>query len=83
MVSSHVCNVSIPELVKTTHVIDKLSSGQSTVLTRGGGEGAGGGTPYLSRKKAILFTETSNIMVQKRVFSLYVTQKGVYATSGL
>ena len=33
MVSSHVCNASIPELVKTTHVIDKLLSGQSTVLS--------------------------------------------------
>ena len=48
MVSSHVCNASVPELVKTTHVIDKLLSGQPTVLIRGGGEG--GGTPYLSRK---------------------------------
>ena len=36
MVSSHVCNASIPELVKTTHVIDKLLSGKSTVLTKGG-----------------------------------------------
>ena len=37
MVSSHVCNASIPELVKTTHVIDKLLSGESTVLIREGG----------------------------------------------
>ena len=47
MVSSQVCNASIPELVKTTHVMDKLLSGQSTVLTR---EVGGDGTPYLSRK---------------------------------
>ena len=32
MVSSHVCNASISELVKPTHVIDKLLSGESTVL---------------------------------------------------
>ena len=37
MVSSHVCNASVPELVKTTHVIDKFLSGESTFLTRGGG----------------------------------------------
>ena len=37
MVSSHVCNASIPKLVKTMHVIDKLLSGESTLLTRGGG----------------------------------------------
>ena len=43
MVSSHVCNASIPELVKTTHVVDKLLLGQSTVLTRGVGVGGGGG----------------------------------------
>ena len=36
MVSSHGCNDSIPELVKTTHVLDKLLSGESTVLTRWG-----------------------------------------------
>ena len=48
MVSSHVCNASVPELVKTTHVIDKLLSGESTVLIQG--VGGGGGTPYLSRK---------------------------------
>ena len=41
MISSHVCDASVPELVKTTHVIDKLLSGESTVLTRGGGEGRG------------------------------------------
>ena len=43
MVYSHVCNASVPELVKTTHVIGKLLSGESTVLTRvgvGGGEWA-------------------------------------------
>ena len=39
------CNASVPELIKTTHVIDKLLSGESTVLTRGRG-----GTPYLRRK---------------------------------
>ena len=40
MVSSHVCNASIPELVKTTHDIDKLLSGESTVLIQiGGGRG--------------------------------------------
>ena len=39
MVSSNVCDALIPELVQTKHVIDKLLSGQSTVLTRkGGGE---------------------------------------------
>ena len=35
MVSSHVCNASIPELVKTVHVIDKLLSDECTVLTQG------------------------------------------------
>ena len=35
MVSSHVCNASIPELVKTTHVIEKLLSDESIVLTGG------------------------------------------------
>ena len=30
------CNASIPELVKTTHVIDKLLSGESTVRPREG-----------------------------------------------
>ena len=51
MVSSHVCNASIPELVKTTHVEDKLLSGQSTVLTRAwvGGAGAGGGSGRKSK----------------------------------
>ena len=34
MVSSHVCNVSVPEFVKITHVIGKLLSGESTVLTQ-------------------------------------------------
>ena len=42
-VSLHVCNASIPELVKTTHVIDKLLSRESTVLTKGGN-----GTRYLN-----------------------------------
>ena len=42
-VSSLVCNASIPVLVKTTHVIDKLLSVESTVLTKGEG-----GTRYLS-----------------------------------
>ena len=42
MVSSHVCNPSVSELVITTHVIDTLLSGQSTALNRGGwGGGAG------------------------------------------
>ena len=43
MVSSHVCNASIPELVKTTQVIDKLLSDESTVLIRGAGRGGGRG----------------------------------------
>ena len=50
MVSLQVCNVSIPELVKTMHVIDILLSGESTILTGVGGGGGGSGTPYLSRK---------------------------------
>ena len=37
MVSSHICNASVSVLVKTTHVIDKLLSDESTVLTRAGG----------------------------------------------
>ena len=41
MVSLHVWNASIPELVKTTHVIDTLLSGESTVLTQGDGGGGG------------------------------------------
>ena len=36
MVSSYVCNASVPELVKTMHVLDKLLSGESTVLIQGG-----------------------------------------------
>ena len=37
MVSSHVCNASVSELVKITDVIGKLLSGESTVLTQWGG----------------------------------------------
>ena len=47
MISSHVCDASVPELVKTTHVIDKLLSGESTVLTRRGGGGGDGVHPVL------------------------------------
>ena len=36
MASSHVCNASVPELVRVTHVIGKLLSGESTVLTQWG-----------------------------------------------
>ena len=36
MVSSHVCNASVPKLVKVTHVISKLLSGESTFLTEWG-----------------------------------------------
>ena len=34
MVSSHVCNTSVLELVKITHVIGKLLSDESTVMTQ-------------------------------------------------
>ena len=37
MVSSQVCNASIPELVKTTHGLDKLLSAESTDPWGGGG----------------------------------------------
>ena len=49
MVSSHVCNALIPELVKTKHVIAKLFI-RSVYCSDPEGGGAGGDTPYLSRK---------------------------------
>ena len=60
MVSSHVCNASVPKLVKITHVIGKLLSGESTVLTQLGKHSVSKFLRNLSER--ILFSERDELI---------------------